>query len=414
MMDGGTNNEPAQLSEGDVLDAGLETHAIVREEAAVPSSVPSRRLDFLRGAAALYVVIGHARGHLFAGGAVLTEQGALQWHDYVMLALLQLTSMGTEAVILFFVLSGFAMAHSLPRSGSTLGFYKKRLIRIWPPYLAAVACAFVIAGVILMSPVPNAVTAAVNETVWDWRTAVAMAFYAKVGTILTGQFWSLPQEVLFYALCPLLLATRKRIAAFCMLAAVLTAVGIPLFGVQYDLTGGVPFRHFLFSLLFFFMTGAVVYHHQHRIPRLSGRVLLVTFLVSFVVIWFVKYRVFGGWNLVTNVMVAPIAVLLIGNVPASLYGRNWLNWGHFSYSLYVFHMQILVFISYVLARFWGLEQPAMTSYWMWMLAVPPVVGICWLLYLGIEKRCDAVLARVRERERASPGGAADLAGRPQV
>lgn len=367
-----------------------------------PAIIPSRRLDFLRGAAAVYVVIGHARGHLFAGGALLTERGGLEWFDYVILALLQFTSMGTEAVILFFVMSGFAMAHSFSRSESTVSFYKKRAIRIWPPYLFAVALAFFIAGIILRSPVANAITAAVSADDWGIHRAATMAVYGKVDTELTAQFWSLPQEVIFYLLCPLLLTSRKRIMAMWIVAAILTATGALFFGGYPDPTvgGGVVYRHF-FMLLIFFMTGAVAYHWQHLIPRISGRTLFIIFIVAFISIWFVKIRIFGGWNLLSSLMTAPIAILLIGSVPASLYDRKWLNWGHFSYSLYIFHMQVVILMSYVLARVWGLEQPEMNSYWMWALAVPPTIVMSWVLYLVVEKRCDAALSRIRNRERAA-------------
>jgi peptidoglycan/LPS O-acetylase OafA/YrhL len=420
MIDSGTNDELANASQHEALGDVAQVPGLKRAGGALPSVVPSRRLDFLRGAAAVYVVIGHARGHLFAGGAVLTDRGGLEWHDYLMLALLQLTSMGTEAVILFFVMSGFAMAHSFTKSESTLSFYKKRLIRIWPPYLLAIALAFVIAGIILRSPVPNVITALVDDTSWDGHQALAMALYTKVGTVLTGQFWSLPHEVIFYALCPLILASRQRVIAFWFLAAVLILVGTQIFGVYYNPTlVGSPYapnwqvvsNQFFFSLLIFFMAGAVVYHYQHRIPQMSGGVLLLVFIASFIFIWFVKYRFYGGgWNIVTKLMVVPVAVLLIGNVPASLYDRKWLNWGHFSYSLYVFHMQFIVLISYVLARVWRLEQHAMTSYWMWMLAVPPVIGASWLLYLAVEKRCDGALTRIRNRERKARADAVEYLG----
>lgn len=401
MIDGGTINELAKASKTDVLNGDLDVHAIKRDASVEPLAIPSRRLDFLRGAAAVYVVIGHARGHLFAGGSVLTERGGLEWHDYLMLALLQLTSMGTEAVILFFVMSGFAMAHSFPRSGSNLSFYKKRIIRIWPPYLVAVAIAFLIAAVVLRSPEVSAITVSLSETRWGVRQALEMALYLRVITDLTAQFWSLPHEVIFYALCPLLLATRKRVVAFWVVSAILTGMGAISFGIYDDpiIGGNELYRHF-FTLLIFFMTGAIAYHHQDRIPRINGRALLIVFLAAFVSIWFIKYHVFNGWNVLSSLLTVPIAILLIGSVPVSLYGRKWLNWGHFSYSLYVFHMQFIILIGYVLARVWSLEQPTMTSYWMWMLAVPPIIGISWLLYLGVEKRCDAALTRIRDRERA--------------
>lgn len=382
-------------------------HVVEPATPARTARVPSRRLDFLRGAAALYVVIGHARGHLFAGGAHLSQVRELGVLDYVALALLQLTSLGTEAVILFFVMSGFAMAHSFRQSESTLSFYKKRLIRIWPPYAAAVAVAFLFAAIILRSPEPNTIATEVARTGWGPLDAILMLLYVKVSSWLTAPFWSLPHEVMFYALCPLLLAGRSRTMLILGLSVAMAIGGMLILGIYEDPTRfGAVFYQYFFGLLVFFMIGAAAYHHQDRIPRLGGRQLLLVFAVSFVVIWFLKNQVLGGWNTITSLMTAPIAVLLIGNVPSSLYDRKWLNWGHFSYSLYIVHMQIIAFASFLIERMFGVSQRDMTSYWMWMLAIPPTVALSYLFYLAIEKRCDAALSRIRLRERVQ----ADAAG----
>lgn len=364
------------------------------------TSVPSLRLDFLRGAAALYVVFGHARGHLFAGGSTLASTGELGWFDYLMLAILQSTSLGTEAVMLFFVLSGFAMAHSFSRSESLTSFYQKRAWRIWPPYLAAVALAFCFAAVVLRSSQANAVTDAIRNSQWGVAEALQMMFYIQVDTELTAQFWSLPQEVMFYLLCPLLLSTKSRVLMFLSFSIILTGGGIWVNGVYSDPTvgGGVVYRHFC-TLLVFFMVGASAYHYQDLIPNISGRILLFFFIASFVGIWYVKYIVLDGWNILSSLMTVPLALVLIKNVPAELYKKGWLNWGRFSYSLYLVHMQVIVLIGYILARAGDIEQAQMTSYWLWSLAVPPVVGFSWLFYQFTEKRCDAVLTKIRQREK---------------
>ncbi len=65
-------------------------------------------LDFLRGIAAVYVLINHTRGNFFMGGGrVVTEAGGtLGVYDYASLALLQATALGTEFVIVFSALVG--------------------------------------------------------------------------------------------------------------------------------------------------------------------------------------------------------------------------------------------------------------------------------------------------------------------
>jgi len=65
----------------------------------------AQTLDLLCGVAAVYVVINHTRGHFFVRGNAIfneTSSAALSLFDYAALAMLQLTSLGTQFVILFF------------------------------------------------------------------------------------------------------------------------------------------------------------------------------------------------------------------------------------------------------------------------------------------------------------------------
>ncbi|MGZ5192106.1 MAG: acyltransferase family protein, partial [Flavisolibacter sp.] len=98
-------------------------------------------LESLRGMAALYVCIGHSRGNLWIGGEhylKLHPRETLGITDYLVLGLNMLTRLSTEFVIVFFVLSGFSIAHSLRNSTQPGPFYKRRFIRLYPPYLVAI------------------------------------------------------------------------------------------------------------------------------------------------------------------------------------------------------------------------------------------------------------------------------------
>ena len=66
--------------------------------------VPTHVLDFMRGFAAVYVVVNHVRGNFFKGGGRTIAESAdpLGLYDYVSISLLQATALGTEFVILFF------------------------------------------------------------------------------------------------------------------------------------------------------------------------------------------------------------------------------------------------------------------------------------------------------------------------
>lgn len=98
-----------------------------------------RSLDALRGIAALGVVIYHCY-------MTLTPQGQHQFEAFVSGTPLAVLLIGRPFVILFFVLSGFALASALL---SETGFYVrgyiiKRILRIYLPYVAAVALSVLI------------------------------------------------------------------------------------------------------------------------------------------------------------------------------------------------------------------------------------------------------------------------------
>src|SRR5688572_10975404 len=106
--------------------------------------IPFDILDSIRGIASLYVVIAHCRGVLWIGGSEFLEmfpRNTWDWWDYAMFGSSLLTRLAVEFVIVFFVLSGFSIAHSLSGNTSPLSFYKRRFIRIYPSYVAALVWA---------------------------------------------------------------------------------------------------------------------------------------------------------------------------------------------------------------------------------------------------------------------------------
>src|ERR1700761_6780442 len=102
-------------------------------------------IDWMRGLAALFVVINHSRGQLFTTATQYAEHvkpkanwGAGEWINIV---IMQHTSLGVEFVILFFLLSGFSIAHSLNNNDNTAAFYGRRLTRLYPTYIIGIAWA---------------------------------------------------------------------------------------------------------------------------------------------------------------------------------------------------------------------------------------------------------------------------------
>ena len=182
-----------------------------------------QELDSLRGVAAFMVVIHHffvARG---------TDTYNRLSHSG-----LRFLVMGNEAVILFFVLSGFVLTLPYERSGalSYSRFIVRRICRIYLPYLGALALAiamnFLYHGI--MTDVPW-----IRET-WNQKPNVSMIVQHVLflgnydWNELNSAFWSLIYEMRVSLIFPFLAMAALRFRASWMLlfAVMLSASARPV------------------------------------------------------------------------------------------------------------------------------------------------------------------------------------------
>lgn len=343
-------------------------------------AVRQQRLDFLRGIAALYVLINHCRGAFYIGGVKIFQDPQSTLLEKAASIALQATSLGVEFVVLFFVLSGFAMAHSIRHTSNSGRFYLKRVVRIWPPYIAATLLALAV-GIVISEPTIQA----------RW---VELLFYWNPGTAVTPQFWSLPYEVLFYALCPFILATEGRIRALAMLSVALTAATITLLGPMLNPAGFLV--NFLGNELLFFAVGALAYHQFDRVPRLGPGKLAAVLVAGMVAMWAAKMFL-GGPNMVSSIVMIGVAVLLIRNAPAV---PSWANLGYFSYSIYIFHYALIALLVFALGRV-GITASEIRNPFAWLATVPVTLGGCYLLYWFTERLSNRAVERIRSQSQVT-------------
>jgi peptidoglycan/LPS O-acetylase OafA/YrhL len=187
---------------------------------AQPGQRPDRRLhalDGLRGAAAVVVVVHHAlltmpefaAPYYGADGAIDVPVAA--W--IMTYTPLHLVWAGSEAVYLFFILSGIVLTLPvLRRAGfDWFAYYPRRLIRLYGPVLVAV-----LLGVVLIALAPRRDDVALGE----WMTARPGGYppvsIVKDMVLVTGvsdvisPLWSLRWEVLFSLLLPLYVLFGRR------------------------------------------------------------------------------------------------------------------------------------------------------------------------------------------------------------
>jgi peptidoglycan/LPS O-acetylase OafA/YrhL len=160
------------------------------------------RLDWvvrLRGVAALWVMAYHL--WIMWGGDEF-KFGLSGDFSY---GLRSLFRAGYQGIDLFFVLSGFVIAWPYVLRGrtrlslpETLDFYRRRYLRIAPAYYASIAVAVALAAC-------GALSAATDPLVVLMHLLFAENFFPEMVSAIRGVYWTLPTEIHYYILFPLLL-----------------------------------------------------------------------------------------------------------------------------------------------------------------------------------------------------------------
>jgi peptidoglycan/LPS O-acetylase OafA/YrhL len=318
-----------------------------------------RALDGLRGVAALIVVFHHIAMMWPPLADLFYDAGA---HVPVLASVVAYTPLhllwaGPEAVIVFFVLSGFVLV--LPFTDAPTGwagYYAKRFVRLYLPVAAAVGLAVYWALVVPRRFGPGAthwLQAQALQPTLHFATTDLLLLRDPPG-LLDGPLWSLRWEVWFSLLLPLyaLAAMRLRSLWPVKLAALLVATAI----------GTARGTHWL-EFLPMFGIGALMAVERDslrrlvaRVTRRGGALVAAAALLLLDVDWSCA-AVHGAGGYAAGAAesgvalgAAAIVALVLGWRPAvHAAERRPLQWlGSRSFSLYLVHLPLLLSLAVVL------------------------------------------------------------------
>jgi peptidoglycan/LPS O-acetylase OafA/YrhL len=324
--------------------------ARVIQRAEEPSLKRSTAIDLLR-AAAVFLVLGRHMDVCPPATSHFLNRLTEAWNRG-----------GWIGVDLFFVLSGFLIAGLLfserRRQGSISfkRFFIRRAFKIYPPFWALILA---IAAIGSLSGKPVATSGLVSE----------LLFLQNYGSSLFNHTWSLAVEEHFYLTLPLLLIALSRFSRnkrspfesipLCFL--IIAVLGLLLRGTR-GLAGDfqMSYTHLRIDSLFF---GVLLSYYYHSYPErfltvardqrwlllLAGGILLApAFLIEHRTSYYI-YTVgltqfYFGSGLV-------LVGMLGCSVPESLPIRLLALVGTRSYSIYLWHMLLLTFVSKALTYY---------------------------------------------------------------
>lgn len=365
-------------------------------------------LDSIRGIASTYVMIAHCRGVLWIGGNRFLQENPIEtWSfaDYLVLLSSLSTRLAVEFVIVFFVLSGFSIAYSLNKNKNILSFFKKRLVRIYPPYLAALVWAglvFIITKELHPEFYEGKFITPTFDRYNQMNDYLALSKLFEKLLYMTTQgftvpFWSLAHEVIFYLLAPLLLINRR----FYYLISILLFVIYMILVVALNIiTPQSIFIEFLGLYNFYFFLGIFLYYNLPKassyLRKIGKRKSLLLVFFSLALIYAVNFIVKSEspWSYIPAGVFS--CILIVCFLEFKIRINPLIKLGKHSYSLYITHFSsIFLFHSIYYLIVPKSNLPYITNYTVFWIAIPFCILVSYLFYLLIEKQTKFIILKIR-------------------
>jgi peptidoglycan/LPS O-acetylase OafA/YrhL len=366
-------------------------------------------LDSLRGLASLYVCIAHCRGNLWIGGEKylhLHPFNTWNFTDWIIMFSMSLTKLSGEAVIFFFVLSGFSIAHSLRSQPSVKMFLLKRFIRLYPPYVLGFALALL--SITLLKTNYDLYCSGKYDTnqfnmfkesliLFSPKTIISTLLYKPNLKTIIAPYWSLVYEVIFYG-SAIIFVRKLKWYYIASIAFFLIGIGLEILMPQLD-TENV-FIRFTLQYNFYFMVGIYVYHNLDKLTNLKimNNRYWVSILLSLYVLMILMESSIGEKLNISFVIAALCCVLMIIIfLKKNIHIIFLQKIGEFSYTLYVVHFSVITCILWFLFSVVKLTPPNLYNFLLWIPFVFVCVGVSYLMYLLVENPSKKILQRLRNR-----------------
>ncbi|KRF60825.1 hypothetical protein ASG99_07765 [Bacillus sp. Soil768D1] len=338
-------------------------------------------LDSLRGIAAMIVVIFHC----LLSFTIIYEANYLNNFDneflkYFTISPLHTIWAGKEAVLLFFVLSGFVLAipYYTGRNQPYSSYIVRRFFRIYIPYIVVMMLSVIL--FFLFADYKN-VSGLSNTYENRWNHDVTLKALVSYFLMLdydtanvNGVVWTLFHEMRISFIFPLFVAIILR---FKLIKALVFSLGLNVLlfislGVLATFMGDNIFTSIIPSFkssvyyCTFFIFGAVLSRYRSNLTKLNSlfpAFKLVLFILSLILIncrWVAVLFSINNDKVADIVSVTGIlllfAVVLTSNLCKEILTKKPLLWlGKVSFSLYLIHIPVLMMTTIFLSKLIPIE-----------------------------------------------------------
>ena len=344
-------------------------------------------IDVLRGVAALGVAWFHSRVDLWVGfKAIQADPGAYSAFDRGLSFLsLPISQMG-GIVMLFFVLSGFCIHLPVASKGITpnwRAYAVRRLLRIYPAYLAVLLFCFLAALIFF-----NGLNGQFTEISLYAASAAMIQNWVFGGSqvAMNPSLWTIPIEVESYLVYPLLLWLFRKLGLRVAIAFTLfcTGIGATLFYLGYGQSTATFFKYAIIWNSGAWLAEA---YARGRLPRwtrwhfmgmVGAAVVTMMLGLAGVNYFYLHY----GWALCSFLLL----LWVLGPGATFFFGNQWwvpplVFTGTVSYSLYLLHFPLFKLAGAAWIHLYG-SKPE--SFLVPTLATVLVVPMAWVFYRLIE------------------------------
>ncbi|WP_322043234.1 acyltransferase [Paraburkholderia sp. J67] len=353
-------------------------------------------LDALRGGAALIVALGHARGLFFSSLTGSTKAGQL--------------TIGDEAVMAFFVLSGYLVGGSVINNirnnrWDWADYLIKRLVRLWIVLIPAVFIGVLLDliglyffshnGSVYATPIEGGyVHAGFAENIHKISVILGNVFFLQtiyVPTLGTNtSLWSLSNEFWYYLLFPAgLLALNSNVDMTRRFA----------YGAAALMIFSLPGAHAEFLFLTW-LSGALV----AALPNLISKrwatwavsISSITFLILFLGIKKLNLPLYPAELLIASFVSILVYTIKCQTTPSNPSPYTWISaWSaKISYTLYLTHLPFLVLMCAIINTPWHMS--AMTAASLTKFLAVVILAVLWagLIYYFFESRTTVVRTEI--------------------